>query len=34
MAVSPLAKFKVQLIEHAVDVDALQFGNFTLKSGR
>ena len=34
MAVSPLADFKVQLIRHAVDVNALQFGSFTLKSGR
>ncbi|KAJ3561434.1 hypothetical protein NP233_g10197 [Leucocoprinus birnbaumii] len=34
MASSPLPDYKAQLIEHAMDVGALKFGTFTLKSGR
>ena len=29
-----LEKYQTELIEHAMDVGALKFGTFTLKSGR
>ncbi|EKM76467.1 hypothetical protein AGABI1DRAFT_78564 [Agaricus bisporus var. burnettii JB137-S8] len=34
MTTSSLPNYKSQLIEHAMSVDALKFGTFTLKSGR
>ncbi|KAF9566576.1 orotate phosphoribosyltransferase [Agrocybe pediades] len=34
MAASALETYKTDLIRHAMDVDALKFGSFTLKSGR